>query len=153
MKSEFCPGPGPGKGGTGVLSVDGKELAKTTVKHTIPLPMSIDETFDVGLDTRTGVDDSYSNHLDSAKIEPGLLLGTALIVFALGTGGAIGALGYSLPILGLSFAAFVGLSSRHAVLILLSHGSVARIRVGCCGSLTVTANGLATSVLDTIRRS
>jgi arylsulfatase A-like enzyme len=52
-------GPGPGKGGTGVLSVDGKELDKKTIKHTIPLLMSIDETFDVGLDTRTGVDDSY----------------------------------------------------------------------------------------------
>ena len=52
-------GPGPGKGGTGVLSVDGKELAKKTIKHTIPLMMSIDETFDVGLDTRTGVDNSY----------------------------------------------------------------------------------------------
>jgi arylsulfatase A-like enzyme len=52
-------GPGPGKGGTGVLSVDGKELAKKTIKHTIPLLMSIDETFDVGLDTRTGVDNSY----------------------------------------------------------------------------------------------
>ena len=52
-------GPGPGKGGTGVLSVDGKELAKKTIKHTIPVLMSIDETFDVGLDTRTGVDHSY----------------------------------------------------------------------------------------------
>jgi hypothetical protein len=52
-------GPGPGKGGTGVLSVDGKELDKKTIKHTIPLLMSIDETFDVGLDTRTGVDNSY----------------------------------------------------------------------------------------------
>src|SRR6266853_692036 len=52
-------GPGPGKGGTGVLTVDGKELAKKTIAHTIPLMMSIDETFDVGLDTRTGVDNSY----------------------------------------------------------------------------------------------
>jgi len=52
-------GPGPGKGGTGVLSVDGKELAKKTIKHTVPLMRSIDETFDVGLDTRTGVDHSY----------------------------------------------------------------------------------------------
>jgi hypothetical protein len=52
-------GPGPGKGGTGVLSVDGKELDRKTIKHTIPLLMSIDETFDVGLDTRTGVDNSY----------------------------------------------------------------------------------------------
>jgi arylsulfatase len=52
-------GPGPGKGGTGVLSVDGKELAKKTIKHTIPMIMTMDETFDVGLDTRTGVDHSY----------------------------------------------------------------------------------------------
>jgi arylsulfatase A-like enzyme len=52
-------GPGPGKGGTGVLSADGKELDKKTIKHTVPLMMSIDETFDVGLDTRTGVDNSY----------------------------------------------------------------------------------------------
>ena len=52
-------GPGPGKGGTGVLSVDGKELARKAIEHTIPLLMSIDETFDVGIDTRTAVDDSY----------------------------------------------------------------------------------------------
>jgi arylsulfatase len=52
-------GPGPGKGGTGVLSVDGKEMDRKTIKHTIPLLMSIDETFDVGEDTGTGVDDSY----------------------------------------------------------------------------------------------
>lgn len=52
-------GPGPGKGGTGVFTVDGKELARKTIKHTIPLMMTIDETFDIGVDTRTGVDDSY----------------------------------------------------------------------------------------------
>jgi arylsulfatase len=52
-------GPGPGKGGTGVLSVDGKEVARKTIEHTIPLAMSIDETFDIGLDTRTPVDFSY----------------------------------------------------------------------------------------------
>jgi arylsulfatase A-like enzyme len=51
--------PGPGKGGTGVLSVDGKELARKTVEHSIPFLMSIDESFDIGSDTRTGVDDSY----------------------------------------------------------------------------------------------
>ena len=43
----------------GVFTVDGKELAKKTLKHTIPIIMSIDETFDIGSDTRTGVDDSY----------------------------------------------------------------------------------------------
>jgi arylsulfatase A-like enzyme len=52
-------GPGPAKGGTGVLSVDGKEFARKTVQHTIPLMMAIDETFDIGADTRTPVDDSY----------------------------------------------------------------------------------------------
>jgi arylsulfatase len=52
-------GPGPGKGGTGVFTVDGKELARKTIPHTIPLLMTIDETFDIGIDTRTPVDDSY----------------------------------------------------------------------------------------------
>jgi arylsulfatase A-like enzyme len=52
-------GPGPGKGGTGVLSVDGRELAHKTIEHTIPLMMTCDETFDVGIDTRTPVDNSY----------------------------------------------------------------------------------------------
>jgi arylsulfatase A-like enzyme len=51
-------GPGPGKGGTGVLSVDGKQVATQTIPHTIPFLMSIDETFDVGVDTRTPVDDN-----------------------------------------------------------------------------------------------
>ena len=35
--------------------MDGRELAKKTTKHTIPLMVSIDETFDVGLEIRTGV--------------------------------------------------------------------------------------------------
>jgi arylsulfatase A-like enzyme len=52
-------GPGPGKGGTGVLTVDGKLVAAKTIPHTIPLLMTIDETFDIGSDTRTTVDDSY----------------------------------------------------------------------------------------------
>ena len=51
-------GPGFGKGGTGVLSVDGKEVARKTMPHTIPFLISFDELFDVGVDTRTGVDDN-----------------------------------------------------------------------------------------------
>jgi arylsulfatase A-like enzyme len=51
--------PGLGKGGTGVLSVDGKELSRQTMEHSIPFLMSIDETFDIGCDTRTPVDASY----------------------------------------------------------------------------------------------
>jgi arylsulfatase len=46
-------GPGLGKGGTGVLSVDGKEVAKNSMEHTTPIMFPEDETFDVGLDTRT----------------------------------------------------------------------------------------------------
>jgi arylsulfatase A-like enzyme len=48
-------GPGLGKGGTGVLSVDSKEVAKISMEHTIPITFPEDETFDVGQDTRTGV--------------------------------------------------------------------------------------------------
>jgi arylsulfatase A-like enzyme len=51
-------GPGFGKGGTGVLKVDNKEVASKAVPHTIPFLMAIDETFDVGVDTRTPVDDT-----------------------------------------------------------------------------------------------
>jgi arylsulfatase len=50
-------GPGFGKGGTGVLSVDGNAVASKTMPHTIPFLISFDESFDVGVDTRTGVDD------------------------------------------------------------------------------------------------
>jgi arylsulfatase len=50
-------GPGFGKGGTGVMSVDGKEVASKKVPHTIPFLMTIDETFDIGSDSRTPVDD------------------------------------------------------------------------------------------------
>lgn len=48
-------GKGLGAGGTGILSVDGKEAAKNTIDHGIPVTFPEDETFDVGLDTRTGV--------------------------------------------------------------------------------------------------
>ena len=45
--------PGLGKGGMGVLSVDGKEVARNSMEHTTPITFPEDETFDVGLDTRT----------------------------------------------------------------------------------------------------
>jgi arylsulfatase len=50
-------GPGAGKGGTGVLKVDGKEVANHPIPHTIPFILTIDETFDIGSDTRTPVED------------------------------------------------------------------------------------------------
>jgi hypothetical protein len=53
---DFKPeGPGLGKGGTGVLSVDGKEVDRKSMEHTMPVTFPEDETFDVGLDTRSGV--------------------------------------------------------------------------------------------------
>ena len=52
-------GPGPGKGGEGVLKVDGNEIARKKIPHTIPLVMTVDETFDVGSDTYTPVNDDY----------------------------------------------------------------------------------------------
>jgi arylsulfatase A-like enzyme len=48
-------GPELGKGGTGVLSVDGREVAKKSMENTIPVTFPEDETFDIGQDTRTGV--------------------------------------------------------------------------------------------------
>jgi arylsulfatase len=48
---------GIGRSGTGVLKVDGKEVAREKMEHTIPLILQWDENFDVGADTLTGVDD------------------------------------------------------------------------------------------------
>ena len=44
-----------GSGGTGVLSVDGTVAATNSIDHGTPVTFPEDETFDVGLDTRTGV--------------------------------------------------------------------------------------------------
>jgi hypothetical protein len=48
---------GIGRSGTGVLKVDGKEVATRKMERTIPLILQWDETFDVGADTGTPVDD------------------------------------------------------------------------------------------------
>ena len=71
-------GPGMAKGGTGVLSVDGKEVDSKKIPHTIPSIMTIDESFDVGVDTRLGVDDKdyqppfrFTGKLDKLTIKLG----------------------------------------------------------------------------------
>src|SRR4030095_7852606 len=71
-------GPGMGKGGTGVLSVDGKEVEKNAIPHTVPALLTIDESFDVGVDTRTGVNDKdyqppfrFTGKLDKLTIKLG----------------------------------------------------------------------------------
>jgi arylsulfatase len=50
---------GIGRGGTGVLKVDGKEVARQKIQHTMPLLMQWDENFDIGADTGTPVSDDY----------------------------------------------------------------------------------------------
>ena len=46
------------KGGTGVLRVDGKDVANKSIAHTTPVLLTMDETFDIGSDTRTPMDDA-----------------------------------------------------------------------------------------------
>ena len=41
-----------------VLRVDGKDVANQSIAHTTPVLLTIDETFDIGSDTRTPVDDA-----------------------------------------------------------------------------------------------
>jgi arylsulfatase A-like enzyme len=48
---------GIGRGGTGVLKVDGQVVATQKMERTIPVVLQWDETFDVGSDTGTPVDD------------------------------------------------------------------------------------------------
>src|SRR5262249_45351208 len=52
-------GGGVGKGGTGTLFVDGKEVAKGRIEKTILGRFSADETFDTGEDTGSPVSDLY----------------------------------------------------------------------------------------------
>jgi arylsulfatase len=48
---------GIGRGGTGMLMVDGKAVATQKMEHTVPLLWQWDENFDIGADTGTPVDD------------------------------------------------------------------------------------------------
>jgi len=50
---------GIGRGGTGVLKVDGKEVARNSMQRSIPLILQWDENFDIGADTGTPVSDDY----------------------------------------------------------------------------------------------
>jgi hypothetical protein len=49
---------GLGRSGTGVLKVDGKAVANQKMEHTIPIILQWDESFDIGSDTGTPVDDN-----------------------------------------------------------------------------------------------
>ena len=48
---------GLGRPGTGTLKVDGKAVASETMPHTLPMILQWDESFDIGSDTLTGVND------------------------------------------------------------------------------------------------
>jgi arylsulfatase len=67
-----------GRGGTGVLSVDGSPVATRGMPRTIPIALTLDETFDVGLDTGTPVDDrdyqvpfAFTGRLVKLTVTPG----------------------------------------------------------------------------------
>jgi len=49
---------GVGRGGTGTLKVDGKEVATKRMEKTLPMILQWDESFDIGSDTLTGVNDA-----------------------------------------------------------------------------------------------
>jgi arylsulfatase A-like enzyme len=49
---------GLGKPGTGTLKVDGNVVATETMPHTLPMILQWDESFDIGSDTLTGVNDA-----------------------------------------------------------------------------------------------
>jgi len=49
---------GIGKGGTGTLKVDGKVVDTQKMDHTLPMILQWDESFDVGSDSLTGVNDA-----------------------------------------------------------------------------------------------
>ncbi|MGD8932918.1 MAG: arylsulfatase, partial [Chromatiales bacterium] len=48
---------GVGRGGTGTLKVDGKEVQTIKLERTLPMILQWDESFDIGSDTLTGVND------------------------------------------------------------------------------------------------
>jgi arylsulfatase len=56
-------GPGMGKSGVGMLSVDGKQVAQGKIERTIPTRFSLDETMDIGEDTGTPVVEDYANKM------------------------------------------------------------------------------------------
>ena len=49
---------GLGRPGTGTLKVDGKVVATQKMKRTLPMILQWDESFDIGSDTLTGVNDA-----------------------------------------------------------------------------------------------
>ncbi len=60
MRYDFAyDGGGPGRGGTGRLSVNGKNVAEGRIDKTVPVYFSTDDTFDVGEDWGTPMAPNY----------------------------------------------------------------------------------------------
>lgn len=66
---------GIGQSGTGTFKVDGQVVGTQVFKHTVPLTLPWDETFDIGSDTGTPVDDAdyavpfaFTGHIDKLTI-------------------------------------------------------------------------------------
>lgn len=73
-------GPGIAKGGSGELKVDGKVVATGKQTNSIAFLQVLDETFDVGSDTRTGVNDTdyqlpfvFNGTIDTLSVKLGPL--------------------------------------------------------------------------------
>jgi arylsulfatase A-like enzyme len=54
---------GFGKGATGTLFVDGKQVAEGRIPQSVPIRFSLDETFDIGEDTGTPVVEDYMDKM------------------------------------------------------------------------------------------
>lgn len=88
----------------------------------------------------------YSNGDRSA-----ILLGTALVVCALGAGGAIRSGGDAFAVFGLRIAAAAGLGGLHSILVRLRDGRISGVRVvGGLGAIAVLHSSHA--VLGLLRR-
>jgi arylsulfatase len=55
-----------GKGATGTLLVDGKQVGQGRIQRTVPIRFSLDETFDIGEDTGTPVVEDYVDKMPFA---------------------------------------------------------------------------------------
>jgi len=76
-------GIGFGLGGKGTLKVDGKVVESKRIPKTMPFVFPEDETFDVGVDTRTPIDDRdyqvpfrFTGKLNKLTVEEGPIKGT-----------------------------------------------------------------------------
>ncbi len=78
----FASPSGLGRPGTGTFKVDGKVVSTQTMERTIPILLPIDETFDIGSDTGTPVDDrdyqvpfAFTGRIDklTVAVEPPIL--------------------------------------------------------------------------------